>query len=126
MSRCPALAGDEFPTEDEIEAQTAIDPGEDEDKSRLEALKAELGASWASQREKESLQERLREQECAVEALKEKSGRVAARMRTELSETHQEARKAKSEVTTVERELARMAEEMKAVAEESHQTQIRA
>jgi predicted nucleic acid-binding Zn-ribbon protein len=106
----------------EDETLTVIE-AEDDMKIQIEALRKQMAVSL---REKQSLEERLRQLDGSAETLKAKSNRAAAGVQAELNEAHQEVRRHQSEVDAVKQKMARIQEEMKVVAEESHQAQVRA
>jgi hypothetical protein len=119
----------EIPTDDtgdgsvsDDETLTVIEAEEDM-RTQVDALRKQLGVSLG---EKQSIEARLRQQDNAVDALKEKSNRIAARMQAELNEAHQDVQKHQSAMDGNKQKLEKMQEEMKAVAEESHQAQVRA
>lgn len=97
--------------------------GEDELQKQIVALKAQI---QGSNQENQSLEERLRREQKALEALKEKSKQAAARIGSELDEAHQEAQKNRKSVDAITKEMATMKDEMRSVADEAHQAQIRA
>jgi hypothetical protein len=114
--------GEEDGSVSEDESLTIIE-GEDDMENQVKALQKHL---VVAQREKQSLEERLRQRENAAEGFKETSNRIAARLRSELNEAHQEIEKSKREMDTVERKMSSLRDEMKALTEEAHQAQVRA
>ena len=109
-------------SEDEDETLSVVE-GEDDMKNQIEALRREL---VLSQQECVSLGERMRRDEGALDALKESSNEITARLRSELDEARRGVEKSRSEVDRAERELAKLKDVAKAAADESHQTQVRA